>query len=222
MTQPWYLPYHRLCTVYFAKQLRNPAKFTAKLQIICLKQYRQNTEKILQRFFIKQFTLLLDPIPIVLLKRMVFRQKSRAPRNESWRPRQMQPSRFHYLWSSRCAVNSLCHHTYYMGAVCLFFSLNTDKKNGRGSYKNRYMFCQIFQLWRFGWVCLLGLPDAFCNNTSHFVNSARSKVCRNSYAAQGKQWRVFLSNLPVFWGDHYISACVWRDNRIEDCVKSSK
>jgi len=33
----------------------------------------------------------------------------------------------------------------------------------------------------------LGLPDAFRKNTGHFVNSARSKLCRNSYAAQGKQ-----------------------------------
>jgi len=29
----------RLCTVYSAKQLRNPAKFTAKLQMIYYKQY---------------------------------------------------------------------------------------------------------------------------------------------------------------------------------------
>jgi len=27
---------------------------------------------------------------------------------------------------------------------------------------------------------LLGLPDAFCKNTGHLVNSARSKLCRNS------------------------------------------
>ena len=31
------------------------------------------------------------------------------------------------------------------------------------------------------------VPDAFCKNTGHFVNSARSKLCRNSYVAQGKQ-----------------------------------
>jgi len=29
-------------------------------------------------------------------------------------------------WSSRCALKSLCCHTYYIGAVCLFF-FNTDK-----------------------------------------------------------------------------------------------
>ena len=30
-------------------------------------------------------------------------------------------------WSSRCALKSLCRHTYNIGAVCSFF-LNTDKK----------------------------------------------------------------------------------------------
>jgi len=26
----------------------------------------------------------------------------------------------------------------------------------------------------------VGLPDAFCKNTGHFVDSSRSKLCRNS------------------------------------------
>jgi len=30
-------------------------------------------------------------------------------------------------WSSHCALKSLCRHTYYICAVCLFF-FNTDKK----------------------------------------------------------------------------------------------
>jgi len=34
--------------------------------------------------------------------------------------------------------------------------------------------------------------------------------------------REELSNLPVFWVDHYISVCAWRDNRTKDCVNSSK
>jgi len=32
----------------------------------------------------------------------------------------------------------------------------------------------------------------------------------------------FLSNLHVFWVDHYISECEWCHNRTEDCVNSSK
>jgi len=30
------------------------------------------------------------------------------------------------------------------------------------------------------WLIYAGLPNAFCKNTGHFVNSARSKLCRNS------------------------------------------
>jgi len=32
----------------------------------------------------------------------------------------------------------------------------------------------------------------------------------------------FLSNLPVFWVDHYISVCLFCDNRMKVCVNSSK
>jgi len=58
-----------------------------------------------------------------------------------------------------------------------------------------------------------GLPDEFCKNTGHFVNSARprSKFCRNSLAAQGKQRQcVLLShNLPLFWLAHlHFGVCV--------------
>ena len=34
---------------------------------------------------------------------------------------------------------------------------------------------------------LIGLPNAVCANTGRFVHAARSKLCRNSQAAQGKQ-----------------------------------
>ena len=57
-------------------------------------------------------------------------------------------------WSSRCALKSLCRHTCYVGAVCLFFCccfLNTDKKKTDVIFiKNvGHIFWQIFQLWRF-------------------------------------------------------------------------
>jgi len=32
----------------------------------------------------------------------------------------------------------------------------------------------------FIWLTYAGLPNAFCKNTGHFVNSAKSKLCRNS------------------------------------------
>jgi len=51
--------------VHSANHLRNPVKFTAKLQIILPKH---RTAEILQIFFIKRFTLTMDPILIVLLK----------------------------------------------------------------------------------------------------------------------------------------------------------
>jgi len=30
------------------------------------------------------------------------------------------------------------------------------------------------------WLTYTGLANAFCKNTGHFVNSARSELCRNS------------------------------------------
>jgi len=33
---------------------------------------------------------------------------------------------------------------------------------------------------KFVWLTNTGLPNAFCKNTGHFVNSARSELCRNS------------------------------------------
>jgi len=58
----------------------------------------------------------------------------------------------------------------------------------------------------------LGLPDAFCKNTGHFVNSTRpstrSKLCRKSLAAQGKQRDNEHCYFSVFWLAHYISVCV--------------
>ena len=45
---------------------------------------------------------------------------------------------------------------------------------------------------QFVWLTYAGLPNAFCKNTGHFVNSARSKLCRNSEAAQGKQRQFVL------------------------------
>jgi len=54
--------------VYSAKQLRNPAKFTAKLQTISY----NNIDKILPKFWnifsIKRFTLATDPMLIVLFE----------------------------------------------------------------------------------------------------------------------------------------------------------
>jgi len=39
-------------------------------------------------------------------------------------------------WSSRCALKSLCRHTYYIGAVCLFFWTQLGK-NRCNSYEKR-------------------------------------------------------------------------------------
>ena len=33
---------------------------------------------------------------------------------------------------------------------------------------------------KFVWLTYTGLPNAFCKNTGHFVNSARSELCHNS------------------------------------------
>jgi len=39
-------------------------------------------------------------------------------------------------WSSRCALKSLCHHAYYIGAVCLFLLFLTQiRKHRCDSYK---------------------------------------------------------------------------------------
>jgi len=38
-------------------------------------------------------------------------------------------------------------------------------------------FCLNFKI---VWLTYAGLLNAFCNNTRHFVNSARPKLCRNS------------------------------------------
>jgi len=35
-------------------------------------------------------------------------------------------------------------------------------------------------LFKFIWLTYVRLPNAFCKHTGHFVNSARSKLCRNS------------------------------------------
>ena len=77
-------------------------------------------------------------------------------------------------WSSRCALKSL-RHTYYIGAVCLFF-FNTDVI----LIKNvDHVLCQIFQLWRIQLVCLWQLIILFpvfclcafltCNRASCFT-----------------------------------------------------
>ena len=57
---------------------------TKSCQIHCQLQYvKNNIDNILQKFcnvfFIKRFTLILDPILIVLLKLTIFRQKSGGP-----------------------------------------------------------------------------------------------------------------------------------------------
>ena len=33
---------------------------------------------------------------------------------------------------------------------------------------------------KFVWLTYAGLPNAFCKNTGHFANSARSELCRSS------------------------------------------
>ena len=33
---------------------------------------------------------------------------------------------------------------------------------------------------KFVWLTYAELPNVFCKNTGHFVNSARSELCRNS------------------------------------------
>jgi len=71
---------------------------------------------------------------------------------------------------------------------------------------------QIFLNFKIVWLTYAGLPNAFCS-TGHFVNRARSKQCRNSLAAQGKQrdnqyCQVTVNDLPVVWLTRYISVCV--------------
>jgi len=80
---------------------------------------------------------------------------------------------------------------------------------------------------KFVWLTNAVLPNAFCKNTGHFVNSARSELCRNSYAAQGKQTisivKATINNLPYFgWFVTFRRVCVWRNNRTKDGVNSSQ
>jgi len=79
---------------------------------------------------------------------------------------------------------------------------------------------------KFVWLTYAGLPNAFCKNTGHFVNSARS-----SYVIIHKRYRenrdnqycwATVNTLSVFWLIRYISVCARRDNRTKDCVNSRK
>ena len=45
---------------------------------------------------------------------------------------------------------------------------------------------------KFVWLTYARLPNAFCKNAGHFVNSDRSELCRNLQAAQGKQRQSVL------------------------------
>jgi len=62
-------------------------------------QITNNTDKILQNFFIKRFTLTMDPILTVLLR--LIRQNSkvggRPPQKNNGAPGPMRPPRFRYL-----------------------------------------------------------------------------------------------------------------------------
>jgi len=96
--------------VYSAKQIRNPDKFTAKLQLIYYKYYWQNTAKKSATCF----SLTVDPILIVLLKLSKIRhlemEGSGLPRNKSGGPRPMRPpgsatydhcSIVRFIWSDK-------------------------------------------------------------------------------------------------------------------------
>jgi len=56
--------------------------------------------------------------------------------------------------------------------LALAFS-SDDDVYGRGTAPKTQRK-NVLQMYR------IGLPDAFCKNTGHLVNSARSKLCRNS------------------------------------------
>jgi len=64
-----------------------------------------------------------------------------------------------------------------------------DSKGGLGGPRPPQVFAWL-PVWppvffpnfrfKFLWLTYVGLPNAFCDNTSHFFNRARSKLCRNS------------------------------------------
>ena len=67
------------------------------------------------------------------------------------------------------------------------------------------------------------LPDAFCENTGHFVNSVASTVIcvvsvtgKKTTSIVKPQWFAH-----ILAGSLHFGVCVWRDNRTKDCVNSS-
>ena len=68
-------------------------------------------------------------------------------------------------------------------------ALGGDSKGGAGwDMAPRFLLGPTFRLpvfllnfpFKFVWLTYVGLPNAFCKNAGHFVNGARSKLCRNS------------------------------------------
>ena len=59
-----------------------------------------------------------------------------------------------------------------------------DSKGGPGWAMAPQIFAcpppVFFLKFKVVWLTYTGLPNAFCKNTGHFVNSARSKLCHNS------------------------------------------
>ena len=77
---------------------------------------------------------------------------------------------------------------------------------------------------KFVWLTYVGLSNALCKRTGHFVNSACCVViCKRHKENRDNQYcYATINNLSFFWLIRYISVCMWRDNRTKDCDSSSK
>jgi len=79
-------------------------------------------------------------------------------------------------WSPRCALSSLCRHTYVQCGWLLRAQIRKDRCE---TYKNvGHVFCQIFQPWRFRLVCLWKLIILFPPAKHNFHNSVSSNFLR--------------------------------------------
>ena len=82
-----------------------------------------------------------------------------------------------------------CRYHCLLSRYCCDFHIHQtssgDSKGGPGWPMAPSFFLNF--PFKFVWLTYAGLPNAFCKNTGHFVNSARSTLCRSSYAAHGKQ-----------------------------------
>jgi len=62
-------------------------------------------------------------------------------------------------WSSRCVLKCLCRHTYYIGAVCLFFLTQIRKNRCDSCKKHRLCVLSNFSIV----AITVGLPEAVNN-----------------------------------------------------------